>query len=225
MSDLTSVALILRTFYRLVGSSSSDPSLVANGEAADEVAYGLLTRGCRNAQQWMLDNGYSGWQVRSSALSWSGGDDTVGGRYSALPSDFLRAFGDKKVSALEEADGKRWGQQTEDENDWWEGDYWYLREEELWITKRAQPPSTLYLRYHHRHPVWSAGTTIDFPLLGRPLIPAEAAFLATGEEWFVGDAGQVMGARNAARDEVRRHMRRTHEPRQLKRPSRYGNRW
>ena len=52
--DFDTVPDILAAFYRLVGTSSDDPALVANGEAVDDVAYLCLTEGSRAGQRWLL---------------------------------------------------------------------------------------------------------------------------------------------------------------------------
>ena len=68
--ELDSVARVVAAFYRLVGSESGDEALIAQGESADDVAYLFITRGCRNAQRWLLKMGFNGWRKRSAALTW-----------------------------------------------------------------------------------------------------------------------------------------------------------
>src|SRR3990167_5281846 len=104
---MDSVAAIRRAFYRLVGSTEDDSFLEEQGEAANEVAYTYLTIGSREAQLWMLKVGYVDWAKRSSALTFSGSDAADGGRYVALPTDFLRTRGDRRNSPLRDADGDR----------------------------------------------------------------------------------------------------------------------
>ena len=228
--ELSTVAQVLTAFYRLVGTESDDPELEARGETDDEVAYTFLTRGCRNAQRWMLKTGYGGWRARSSAITWSGTEAANGGRYTALPSDFLRAFGNKHISALREADGTPWGREVEAEDDRLYGDYYYLRgQEELWIVRGAGPPSTLYLEYHYTHPLWDSSlddADIDFPMDARYLIVAEAANAAKEENWLVGGAEMEQKIERAlvrARLEAGDVARPTKSPRQMRKPYRIGN--
>lgn len=228
--SLDTVAKIRYAFYRLVGTTGDDAALTDQGEATDDVAYLYLTRGVWAAQRWMLKMGYNGWYKRSSALSWTGTDATTGGRYWSLPSDFLRAFGDYRVSCLREANGDPWGQLITSPYDEGavEGDYYYFRGDELWLARTAAPPTTLYLEYHHQHPAFSAAVTLDFPVEARPLIVAEAANLAKEEDWL--PYGQeveqkIERALIRAREEARDIARPTKAPRQFRRPIRYGNRW
>ena len=224
--ELSTPALVVAAWYRLVGSESADDALVAHGESADDVAYQALTRGCRNAQRTMLGFGYGGWRVRSAALSFSGTDATTGGRYASLPSDFLRAAGSRRQSALEEANGDPWGQEVDDSKV--KGNGYYLQGDELWLTRNASPPSTLYLAYHYTHPVWSASVTIDFPVDARYLIVAEAANVAKEESWEVvgpEGAGKIERALMRAKEEARGVARLTKSPRQFKRPYRGASHW
>lgn len=226
--ELTSAAQFVRAFYRLVGEVSSDPELVALGEDVDEVAYTFLTRGTRAGQRWLLDNGYMGWRKRSSALTWSGTDDTTGGTYSDLPSDFLKAFGNQKRSALVEANGDPWGIEVNAVDDTLEGDGYYFRGDELWLLRKASPPSTLYLDFHYTHPAWDENTAVDFPAEARGLIPAEAANLAALDNWLPGGnemLAKVDRALKLAREQARALGRASKQVRQFRRPARHGNRW
>lgn len=231
--DLDSVAKVRYAFYRLVGSDENDTSLTEQGESTNDVAYVFLTRGTRAAQRWLLKQGYQGWRKRSSALSWSGADATDGGRYSAVPSDFLRAYGNQKKSALVEANGERWGQEIHPENDHWEGDFYYFRGlaaggDGVWLTRRANPPTTVYLDYHYAHPVWSASVTIDFPLQIRALAVTEAAACAKDDNWLPGGLdleAKIERALQRARTEAMDFARPTKQPRELRKPARFGNRW
>ena len=165
MAELSSVEKVKDAWYRMVGTEVDDPALTELGESADDVAYLYLTSGSREAQRWMLRMGYDGWRKRSSAMTtWTGSDATTGGRYNSLPSDFLRAWGNSRVSALVKANGDRWGQQIDPESEYRFGNNYYFRDENLWITRQAKPPTTLYLEYHYLHPSWSSSVTIDFPL-------------------------------------------------------------
>lgn len=226
MAELSTVAQVVAAFYRLVGSKSADQMLVAHGEEVDAVVYEALTQATRLAQLFMLDNGYPGWKARSSALSWSGSDASDGGRYSALPSDFLRAYGSKKRSALVEADGVGWGQQIDADQSQAIGDYYFLDDEQLWITRGANPPTTIYLRYHHLHPAWSAAVTIDFPSRGRGLLAPYAAEIAMDDNWLPGGdemEAKISRAVRKAEARTRKFARQSKEPRRLNRPKRVAN--
>jgi hypothetical protein len=226
--ELDSHEKIRQALYRLVGTDSSDPYLSEQGESANEVVDILLTRGCRNAQRWMLDMGYGGWRKRSDALSWSGSDSTTGGRYDDVPSDFLRAYGSQRRSALVRANGDRWGSEINPKDDDSKGDFYYIRGDEIWITRNAQPPATLYLDYHYLHPKWEGAFTIDFPMDARYLIVAEAANVGKEENWLPGGREMEQKIERAlfrAREEARHIARSTKNPRQFQKLTRFGNHW
>lgn len=226
--ELNTVDLIREAFYSLVNTDSTDQELQARGEATNERCDISLTRGCRKAQRFMLDKGYGGWRKRSSALSWTGTDATTGGRYATLPADFLKAYGNKRVSALRKANGDQWGMEIDAYNDFWKGNFYYFRGDEVWIGRTAVLPTTLYLEYHFLHPEWNDSVTIDFPIEARPLIVAEAANVAKNESWLPGDIeleAKIIRELTSARDEARDIARRSKALMEFKRPRRYGNRW
>ena len=226
--ELDSVDKHIEAFYRLVGTTSEDSALTEQGEATNEVAYLYLTRGCRKAQRWMINVGYDGWRKRSSALSWSGTDAADGGRYTDLPDDFLRAYGNERKSALCEAGGDGWGQEIDPEQEHLRGNFYYVNGPQLWITRNASPPSTLYLKYHYTHPKWESSTTIEFPMDARSLIVAQAANAAKEENWLPGGPEMKAGIVSAlamAREEARDIVRPTKKPRQMRKAPRCGNRW
>jgi len=227
VSDLSTVAKVVNAFYRLTGEESGDQEMEYRGEETDEVAYTYLTRGCRTAQRWMISMGYGGWRKRSDALSWSGTDGTTGGTYSDVPDDFLRAYGNKRRSALVKAGGDRWGREIDPEDDHLKGDLYYVRGEELWLGRTATPPSPLYLDYHYRHPVWASDTTIDFPLEAMTLIPAKGAVAAMDDNWLPGGPEmeqKILRAEIRAENEARDIARATKNPRTFRKPARNGNR-
>jgi hypothetical protein len=228
--ELDSVAKHREAFYRLTGSLSSDGALTKRGEATDEVANLCLTRGSRLAQRWMLEMGYEGWRKRSPAITWVGADETHGGRYTALPMDFLKAYGGQRRSALCSLNGDRWGTEITSEEDDRKGNYYYYRGEQIWIARTAQPPVPVYMDYQYKHPEWESLTdeAIDFPVDARYLIVAEAANVGKDENWL--PAGREMKAAisealYSARQEARRIARRGKGPRQIRPPKRFGNRW
>ncbi len=226
--ELTTPAIVLAAFYRLVGTDEDDPALIEHGEAENDVAFQYLTRGARTAQRWMLKQGYDGWRVRSTALTFSGSDDVDGGRYASLPTNFLRAYGNRKRSALVEAGGNRWGREIDPEQDDWRGDGYYIRGEQLWLTRMASPPTTLYLDFHFKHPTWTASVTIDFPMDARALIIAEAANVAKEENWLTGGReleAKIERALVRAQKEAHDIARPTKSPRRMKEVVRHGNRW
>jgi len=226
--ELDSVDRIREAFYRLVGSNPDDQALTDLGEAENEVCDLALTIGFRAAQLWLLDMGYGGWRKRSTALSFSGSDDADGGRYVALPTDFLRAVGRDRESPLKEASGKRWGGLIEETQDDRRGNYFYFRGEQLWLARAAQPPTTLYLDYHYKHPVFGDAVVLDFPVDHRWLGVAESALAASRENWFpLGDDGKrnVGEAVTSARERSRKLARQTKQPRRLRPPARFGSHW
>lgn len=231
--ELSTVDRIKRSWYRLVGSESEDDALTNLGEDTDEVAYLALTDGSRRAQRWMLSNGYVGWRQRSSALSFSGTDAADGGRFVALPTDFLRAYGSGRVgrSALTEASGRRWGREVTPNEDHLEGDGYYIRDEQLWLTRKATPPATLFLDYHYKHPAWDddlEDADIDFPMDARSLIVAEAAVSAMHDNWLPGGRDmevKILTALSRARENARDLARQTKEPRRMKKATRLANHW
>lgn len=234
IGELDSVSKVLAAFYRMTGNTTSDPSLVARGEAADETAYQLLTRGCRVAQDWMLQCGYVGWRKRSSALSWSGTDAADGGRYSALPTRFMQAYAPRDAwglrTCLVQANGDRWGTQITPDERHLEGDFYYFFNtdgtDQIWLARNANPPATVYMNYIEAHDAWNTGVTISFPLECRHLIVSEAASLGMDESWF--PAGpelqqSIQRALERDREHARDVARQTKAPRVIRRPARFGN--
>lgn len=233
MSDLTTSANVLAAFYRLTGTKSADTALIEHDEAVDQVAYEYLTRGVRRAQRFMLTVGFHGWRQRSPALTFTGSDATTGGvsfDLTTLDPLFLRVYGESKPgrSALLEADGTRWGTQIEPEEDQSRGDRYYILGDELWLTRKASPPSPLYLDYHFRHDEWASNVTIDFPLEARHLIVAEGAYVAMHDNWLPAGAemeAKITRAWRAAREEARDISRPTKSPRKIKKAPRFGTRY
>ena len=226
--ELDTVAKVRYAWYRLMGSLPADYALQELGEGEDDVAYVYLTQGCRNAQLWMLDNGYQGWRQRSDALSWTGSDATTGGRYDDLPSDFLQLDGNRDRSALVQANGDRWGPQIDSKDDNIKGNGFYILGEEIWLARSASPPSTLYMKYHYEHPAWTSTVTIDFPMNARSLIVAEAADSAMNENWFIGDNEERAAINRMllkAQAKTRRFVRQTKQSRQWRKPQRLGGRF
>lgn len=239
--ELASVAEHVRAFYRATGALSGDDALIEQGEVADDVVYLALTRGFRACQRWLIDQSAGErWRKRSAAITtWSGSETTDGGRYvnlasgsapTAIATDFMRLDGDQTGrSALVQADGTPWGREVPADDDWRRGDYYYLAGDRLWLTRSASPPSTLYLRYYYSHPaISSATTTFDMAVDLRWLCIAEAVSAAVNEAWVPSGADGVVKSDRAlekAREEARRTLRRTREPRRMQGPQRYASHW
>lgn len=231
--ELDTVVKVVAAFYRLVGTDSGDQSLIEQGETIDDVVYLNLTQGCRKAQRWMIQNGSGDWRKRtSSVLTFTGTDALDGGRKVTLPSDFLRAYGNFRRSALVQANGDRWGTEIVEYDDNMKGDLYYIRGRELWVTRIANlPTSGVFLDYHYIHPLWEANlddADIDFPMEARHLIVAYAAESAMDDNWLPGGVeleGKINRAVKKRESEARQIARPTKQPRRFKKPWRFGNRW
>lgn len=207
-----------RAFFRLTDTSAADTSLIEQDTESNEAVHYFIQHGLWSAQDFLLSSGAaSRWLKVGTAITWSGSDDT-GGRYVALPADFLRLAGDENRSALSEANNVRWGQQLNEEESGAYGDYYYLKNERLYLTRGASPQNTLYINYHHRHEVLAAdNTTIDFPLLDRPLIVAWAAQHALADNWLPDTAAaKVQQAMAYWKREAASRARRTRQPAKLR---------
>lgn len=219
-----------RAFYRLTGTSSGDDALEEHDNETNEAVHYHLQHGLWDAQSWLIAtvDPYRWISISDPITSWTGTDDTTGGRYTTLPADFLRLAGDADTSALRGADGEAWGVLLDDPRRRFDiaGDAYYLVDEQLWITKRAAPPATLYLHYHERHPVLEDDvTTIDFPILDRPLIVGFAGQSYAAEASLPGGQ-EMVGKIDAYLDRAKRlavsRGRRTHEPLKLRPRDTFG---
>lgn len=195
MAYLDTAANCLKTFYRITGTTTSDDALVENSESADAVAYTCLTHGVESAQRFMIACGMTErWRTRSQAItSWSGADATDGGRYKATSGwiasgkEFMRFAGQKmnaRQSSLCEANGERWGVEIDADNDALTGDYYYIKNDALWLCRGAAVPATVYVEYQYRHPEFTSSVTIDFPSDARGLVIAYAARFGSAEGWY-----------------------------------------
>ena len=233
--ELDSTAKVKRAFFRLVDTEADDPELTLLSEGTNEVVELLLTRGFRAAQRWMLEQGYQGWRKRSSALTFTGTDAADGGRSTNVPTDFLKAYGNKRRSCLSEANGDRWGTQIDPDDPHRKADHFYFRGSDdkgmqLWLARTASEPATVYLEYHYLHPKWEslADADIDFPLENRFLGVAEAATFAMVEAWLPGGPELEVKIQRAlvhAQREARRTVRATKQPREMLKLRRFANRW
>ena len=223
MATLASIAGFRSALYRLLGTSATDQALIEHDNDTLENVYLALTHGCWAAQRYMISAGMAGrWRKRSTAItSWSGSDAADGGRYTALPTDFLRLVGNRSGrSALRQASGETWGTEVEETEDTLRGAVYYLKNDQLWLGRGASPPGTIYIDYHFRHPEFtSAIASFDFPLDARGLIVAEAAGFLVNESWVPG--GPEMDRKvekNLAkwRTTARDIARRSREPRRMR---------
>src|SRR3989304_1123091 len=92
MADvLTDRASLARAFYRLTATSSTNPGLIEHDSSTLETLYQYLQYGAWDAQEYMIDSGFTDrWLTTSSALTFSGaaapgGARGGGGRVSTLP--------------------------------------------------------------------------------------------------------------------------------------------
>jgi len=188
MAVLTNLASLQRAFYRLTDTASDDDSLIEHDSTTLEAVNQFLQYGANDAQDYLMDCGLSDRWVKQQGpiTSWSGSDSADGGRYVSLSSDFFRLSGDDYTSALREADGTRWGQLMDFRDRFRvRGNRYWLQNEQLWIARGANPPTSLIMDYHFRLPTLSSGT-VDFPTEDRPLIVAYAAKRAMEDSWLPG---------------------------------------
>lgn len=222
MADVyTDRASLARGFYRLTATGSTNPALIEHDSTALETLYQFLQYGAWDAQAWLIDCGLGDrWVTVSSAITWSGSDLANGGRYWALPADFLRAIGDDNRSCLRLIGQYQWGSQVDFRDRWSAGPgcYW-LQDEQLWIAYGSNPPTGLVLDYHEKLATLADSTTVDFPSEHRPLIPAYAADRAVSDAWLPGDdemRAKISANLKKLKSEAWRRVRRTSGPRKLK---------
>lgn len=222
MSVLTDRASLARAFYRLTATSATNPALIEHDGSSLETLYQYLQYGLWDAQEFMLDCGLlNRWVTVSSTLSFSGSDASNGGRYAALPADFIRLAGDGINSALHSPNGTTWGHLI----DWMDrrragpSSYWLESTTSnvwrLWVGPGASPPSDLVADYHHQLGTLADSTTVEFPSQHRGLIVAFAADRAMSDSWLPGDeAMQLKIAANLAKQkkEAERRTRLSHGP-------------
>jgi len=228
MSVLTDRASLARAFYRLTATSADSPALTEWDVSTLEALYQFLQYGAWDAQAWLIDGGLADrWVSAYTLLSWSGTDSSDGGKYQALPSDFLRLAGDDYRSAIRNpATGLRWGKEVDFPDRWSvRGRHYWLQDENLWIARAAQTNGAKVLDYHHKLATLADGTTVDFPSEHRSLIVAYAADRAMGDSWLPG--GMEMQAKITAnlkklQREAHRRIRRTSGPRKMRNAQRTG---
>lgn len=176
-----------RHFYRLLGIMPQDRSLDGfDSEPQESVNY-FIQQGLWNAQGWLITNGRAPlWRKRWDLSSATWTTDSYGVDSTDLPSDFFRLDGDRYHPALWDGGSDRpWGQETSYQHgETVRGNFFWVQNDKLWTAREAQRPNTLYASYFYRHPEIDDSTTIDFPQELRPLIAAEAAYLAMMESWM-----------------------------------------
>jgi len=217
--------------YQLTGFSGEDGALSEHetntGDALNRIVYQAM----RDAQSWYLSQvNPNYWKKQSSTLSFTDVQSTEGRYYVALPSDFLRMYGDQENSALRRPNGRRWGQLVDPDQRSIRGSnlYW-LEHDELSVARGATIPTDLVMDYTYLIPELTAdGTAVDFPQDDRILIPAFAAVDIADMPMFPGDAElrQRIGSYLKRKQrEIYVRGRRTKEPRKVKHNPTVGNRW
>ena len=237
MAELTDLASLKRAFYRLLDTESDDPGLTEHDNTSEETAEQLLTYGAHDAQDFLLEAGRGDLWIKETTVggNWSGSDTSDGGRYQALPSDFLRLAGDERVSALREPDGDMWGRLV----DWdtmrkrLSGNYYWIESDpsdpnsgRLWIARAANPPNDLEMAYHYR--IDLTGDPVAFPSADRPLIVAYAGHRAVHEPWAPGGSElfqKVTRNLEFQKSQSRRRNRTSRQPRQMRQLRGAGTHW
>lgn len=229
-TTLANRAELRAAFYRLTATSASDGALTEHDVSAGDNVNGLLLAGMRDAQLFLVSAGAGAqWKTVSAALSFSGSDSVNGGRYAALPADFLRLFGDDYNSALRTPDGDRWGKLIAVEDRHLKGNLYWLEGNNLWVARQARLPSGLVADYTYRVPELTDDSTApDFPLDDRPLIVAYAAARFVDHPNYPGRDDLRARVLSYLR-EMERHAatraRRTRQPRKMKARRTTGSHW
>lgn len=230
-TTLANRAELRAAFYRLTATSASDGALTEHDVSAGDNVNGLILAGMRDAQLFLLSaGGQPRWKTTSTTLSFSGTEAADGGRYTDLPADFLRLFGDDQNSALRTPDGDRWGRLIPIElRNARMSDLYWIENDRLWIARGANPPNNLVADYVYRVPELTDDVTApDFPLDDRPLIVAYAAARFVEHPTYPGRDDLRARVLNYLR-ELERHAatraRRTREPRRMKSRRSTGSHW
>jgi hypothetical protein len=190
---LTDRDSLKRALYRLVNTDDSDDAMLEHDTAALDGVYMALQEGVDDAQLYLIDSGLGDyWVTESAAISFTGSDPN---RYWSLPSTdtsgsdkrFFRMYGDHGASALRRPTGTRWGMEIPAAMRFERsGNYFYLRNERLYVTRHAAPPADMVMDYLYRLPDLEDDTTVDFPEADRPMIVAFAAIHAMENDWIAG---------------------------------------
>ena len=226
---LTDRASLKRALYRLMDTDDDDDDMIEHdntGEALEGILLSLQ-QGLESAQLFLIDKSLEEyWLTTTSALTLTGTDPD---RFFTLPTDFLRMYGERRMSALRSASGTRWGVPIDVKMRWrMVGNFYYLRNERLYVVKGASFPNGTLMDYIYRLPILADGSDVDFPAADRPLIVAFAAIHAMQENWMPG--GQEMEAKLEAnlkhrKNEAFRRARRSQEPKTVDPGEMIGDHW
>ncbi len=227
---LTDRASLLRELANLIDADLNDDAATEYDSTAGEQLYLLLNRGAKNAQDFLIRAGYGEyWLTTSAALTWTGTDATTAGRYSDLPSNFRRAYGDRHESPLRQADGTQWGREIHPRDRLrYAGDFYYFTGNRIWVTRQAALPDPLYLDYLKKVDTLADSTDADFPEDDRELIPAFAAVEASRKSWFNGGLEEkqaLMKHLRALKHEVYSRLRPSRQPRSPRHAPAIGTRY
>lgn len=218
--------------YGLLNISSDDDAFTEFADTAAEQIEDLVQYAVWAAQEWIINHAQPNWWIKQTgSLSWTGSDASNGGRYSALPSDFLKLYGEDDRSALRQPNGNRWGRQIDPESRFdARGRYFYVLDDALWITRGADPPSNLIAEYNYRYAQISASALdmSDFPVRWRPLIVAEAGVIARDYSWYPGtpeNDAKMERNRKEWRDRIAVNARTSRQPRKIRSKPVAGHKW
>ena len=156
---LTDRNSLKRALYRLTNTDDLDDAMLEHDATSLDGIYMALQEGVDDAQQYLVDSGLSDyWLTTSATLSFSGSDQD---KNDALPTTdtasadkrFWRLYGDHKWSSLRKANGERWGLEVPASARLrLRGNYYYLRNERLYLVRGASAPSDLVMDYIFRLP-------------------------------------------------------------------------
>lgn len=232
MTVLTDRASLKRQLFRLINSDDTDGGSTEYDpdDTPLEGLYLVLERGVRKAQQWLIHCGLGEyWLATSDPLTFSGTDAADAGRYATLPTDFLRAYGDRHESCLREPSGMQWGREVSPRDRLrYTGNGYYFAKDQIWLTRRATPSSSLVLDYYAKVDALVDDTTVDFPEDDRELIVAYAADEASKHPWFLGGMEEKQGLQKHLADlkyEVYNRSRRSRQPRGRRERPNIGSRY
>lgn len=228
---LATRAQLRRGLLRLVGTEADDPELTLRGESLNEVLDEHLESGLWNAQRYLVDIGAGDEWLESATLTFGAADDT-GARSADAPSDFLRFAGDAENSALHRSSGIPWGRLLRDlrKRRRVTGDWYYFAEGRIWVTDQANVPDGVRLDYYEKLALPEGEAEVAMPEEVRPLITAEAAYLAMHEYWIPTHDMQALENRIARnrihrRTEAAQALRRADGRQALHDPDTTGSHW
>jgi hypothetical protein len=222
---------IKNAIYQLTGFSGSDGALSEHETNTGDALNRFVYQAMRDAQSWYLSSvNPNYWKKQSATLTFTDVQSTEGRYYSALPSDFLRLFGDEENSALRRPTGRRWGRLIDaDRRNIRGSNYYWIENDQVSVARGATIPSDLVMDYTYLIPELTAdGTAVDFPQDDRVLIPAFAAVDISSWPMFPGDNELRQRLKDYLTDTQRQiyvRGRRTKEPRKVKHNPTFGQRW